>query len=166
MAGDPLTLQPATGFTLPAVTTTPNDRSRGGWAGSLAVVPGLLLALLPRGTCPACLAAYSGLLSALGVGALYQARLVAPLTLAFLGLGLVGIAWSARSHGRRGPFVATLAGSAGVVAGRFLWDMSVLVYLAVVLLVAASVWNLWLRRRVSHPLVQIGGVSGGREQFR
>ena len=146
--------------------TTANDRSRGGWTGSLAPVPGILLALLPRGTCPACLAAYSGLLSALGVGALYQARLVAPLTLAFLGVGLVGIGWSGRSHGRRGPFIATLAGSAGVVAGRFLWDVRLLVYLAVVLLVAASVWNLWLRRRGSRPLVQIGSVSGRREQFR
>lgn len=148
------------------MTKSASSRSRDAWAGSLAVVPGILLALLPRGTCPACLAAYSSLLSALGVGALYQARLVAPLTLALLGLGLVGIAWSARSHRRRGPFVAALAGSGSVVAGRFLWDVDALVYLAVVLLVAASVWNLWLRRRGSRPLVQIGGVSGRREQSR
>jgi hypothetical protein len=145
------------------VPETGDNHSPSGWAGSLAVVPGILFALLPRGTCPVCLAAYSSLLSALGVGALYQARLVAPLTLAFLGVGVIGTAWSSRHHRRWGPLVTTLAGSAAVVAGRFLWDLPALVYLGVAFLIAASVWNLRLRHRVSQPLVQIGGIPEGSD---
>lgn len=134
------------------------------WAGSLAVIPGIFLALLPRGSCPACLAAYSSLLSALGVGALYQARLVAPLTLLFLGSGVAGTAWSSRSHGRGEPFLVALAGAASVVVGRLAWDVGPLVYAGVAMLLAASVWNLWLRRRVSQPLVQVHSVLSGKRE--
>lgn len=131
------------------------------WSGSLAAVPGILFALLPRGTCPACLAAYSSLLLGIGVGALYEARLVAPLTLAFLVVGVLGVGWSGRSHRRRGPLLVTLAGSALVVAGRFAWELTALVYAGAAALAAGSLWNLWLKRPVPQPLVRIERTTGG-----
>lgn len=139
---------------------TPAGLGRRGWASSIAVTPSLLLALLPRVACPACLAAYGSLLSALGVGALYRGRLVEPLIVGFLLLGVIGIAWSSRRHGRRGPLALTLAGSAAVIAGRLISNTSVLVYAGVVMLAAASLWNLWCRPRRS-PLVQIEGPAQG-----
>lgn len=113
---------------------------------SLAVVPATVLALLPSFTCPACLAAYGGLLSAIGLGFLQDERVLAPLIAVFLALGLVSVGWSSRSHGRRGPFLLTLAGSVAVVAGRLVWSIPGALYGGVALLIAASVWNLWLKR--------------------
>jgi hypothetical protein len=126
------------------------DAARGagrrGLLGSLALVAGGLVALLPRGACPACVAAYGGFLSALGVGATARGRVLAPLTVALLLGGVAGVAFSARRHGRRGPLWATVAGSAAVLAGRFAWNVPRLVYAGAALLLLAAAWNLRLRR--------------------
>ncbi len=134
-------------------------RRRRGWASSVAVTPSLLLALLPRVACPACLAAYGSLVSTLGVGALYRARLVEPLIVGFLLLGVVGIAWSSRQHGSRGPLALTVAGSAAVIGSRLIWNTSAIAHVGVVMVAVASLWNLWCRSR--RPLlVQIGTSLG------
>ena len=127
---------------------------RPGWASSVSLTPSLLFAILPRLACPACLAGYSSLLSALGVGVLYRARLVEPLIVGFLLLGVIGMGWSSRRHGRRGPLALTVAGSAVVIASRLIWNNSFIVYAGVVMLAAASLWNL-LRMSRRSPLVQI-----------
>jgi len=68
----------------------------GHWLGSLATVPGALVALLPAATCPACLGAYFGVLSALGLGFLLTNRVLVPVVVGFLVLGIAIIAWSNR----------------------------------------------------------------------
>ena len=128
---------------------------RRSWLRSLAVVPGAVLALLPSATCPACIAAYAGVLSAVGLGFLFNERVLAPLIIVFLAIGAASVAWSTRSHRRAGPLVATLSGSAALVAGRLLWSAPTLVYGGVALLVLASLWNLWLKRPQPGPLVQL-----------
>ncbi len=47
-------------------------------------VPGTLISFLPVGLCPACWPVYTGLLSSLGLGFLFQDSYLAPLTVAFL----------------------------------------------------------------------------------
>lgn len=127
------------------------------WLGSLALVPGALLPLLPSATCPFCVAAYAGLASALGLGFLFDERVLAPLIAGFLAIGVASALASTRSHRRPGPLVATLGGSLLVVAGRLVWRVSPLVVAGVAVLVAASLWNLWLKRpaRKPEPLVQL-----------
>lgn len=129
---------------------------RRGWASSLAVAPSLLVALLPRVACPACLAAYGSLLSVFGVGALYRTKLVEPLVAGFLLLGVIGIAWSSRGHGRRGPLALTIVGSALVIANRYLWQNSLMAYAGILSLATASLWNLRCMARRSQ-LLQIEG---------
>ena len=128
------------------------------WRQSLAMLPGAVLPILPSATCPACLTAYAGVLSALGLGFLLQDRVLVPLIALFLAVGLASVAWSTRSHRRAGPLVATVLGSAAVVLGRIVWSASSLVYGGVALLVAASLWNVWLKRPRRERLVQIRGV--------
>jgi len=65
------------------------------------------------------------------------------------------VAWSIKSHGRLGPLLVTVLGSGAVVAGRLVWVVPALLYVGVGLLVGASLWNLWLKRPRSEPLVQI-----------
>ncbi len=127
----------------------------GHWLGSLAAVPGALLAMLPAATCPACLGAYFGVLSAVGLGFLLTNRVLVPVIVGFLLLGIASIAWSTGSHGRFGPLIATLAGSGAVVAGRLIWSVPAVLYGGFALLAGVSLWNMWLKRRRSEPLIQL-----------
>jgi mercuric ion transport protein len=150
------------------------------WRRSLALLPGALLPLLPSATCPACLAAYAGVLSAMGLGVLLQGRVLVPLIAFFLAVGVASVAWSTRGHGRAGPLVATVAGSLAVILGRIIWSVPSLVYGGAVLLVAASLWNAWLKSPRSKPLAHIGltrkegrdeeandrGIHGGMSALR
>ena len=131
------------------------SRGRSTWLRSLAPVPGALLPLLPSVSCPACLAAYAGVVSALGLGFLFTERVLAPLIAGFLVVGIATIGWSSRTHGRRGPLLATLVGSAAVAAGRLIWRIPPAMYGGMALLVVASLWNMWLKRPQPSPLIQI-----------
>ena len=130
-------------------------RRPGQWARSLALLPGALLPLLPSATCPACIAAYAGVLFAIGLGFLFDERVLAPLIVAFLAVGLVSVAWSTVRHRRAGPLVATVLGSAAVVTGRLVWSLPAVLSGGVALLIGASLWNLWLKRPRQEPLVRL-----------
>ena len=129
------------------------------WLRALAVLPGAVVALLPVAHCPACIGAYFGayfaVLSAVGLGFLTTERVLAPLIAVFLVFGVGTVAWSTRSHRRLGPLVFTLLGSAAVVGGRLIWNVPAVLYSGVALLIGASLWNLWLKRPQSAPLIQI-----------
>jgi len=125
------------------------------WLRSLAMMPGALLPLLPNVTCPACVAAYGGVLSAVGLGFLLTERVLAPLIVLFLGVGIASVAWSTRSHRRAGPLIATLIGSAAVIMGRVVGHVHSVLYAGVAILIAASLWNLWLKRRQPQQLIHI-----------
>ncbi len=125
------------------------------WAASLTLVPGAVLALLLRGTCPACVAASMGALSTLGLGVVATRRVLTPLMVGFLLVSVVSMAWSARRHRRPGPFVVTLAGAIAVAAGRLVWNVPVAAYAGVALLLGAAVWNLSRKRPEPAAPVQI-----------
>jgi len=135
------------------------DRHR--WFRSLAPVPGAALALLPSATCPACVAGYAGVLSAAGLGFLFDDRILAPVVGALLVVGVASVAYSTRSHRNPGPLAATLVGAGAVAAGRLLWNLPILLYAGVALLLGASLWNLWLKRRQPAPLLQVRSIHSG-----
>lgn len=126
-----------------------------GWMRSVAIVPGAVLSLLPSATCPACVAAYAGALSAVGLGFLFNERVLAPVIAGFLLVGVASIAWSARSHRRVGPLIATILGSAAVVVGRLLWSVPAVLDGGAALLIGASLWNLWIKRPRREALVRL-----------
>ncbi len=133
-------------------------RHRGAeWGRSLAALPGALVSLLPSISCPACVAAYAGVVSSLGLGFVLTERVLAPVILAFLVIGVAGVAWSSRSHRHAGPLAATLLGSVAAIAGRLVWRIPPVLYVGIALLVAGSLWNLWLKRPRRPPLIQLTG---------
>lgn len=141
---DPSSSQPETG-----------EHAGRGWLRTAVMMPAAILPLLPAATCPFCLAAYAGVLSFLGLGYLLNEQVLAPLIVSALLLGIASIAWTTRSHKKAAPLVGAILGAAGVVAGRLVWNVPVLLYLGVALLLGASVWNLWLKRRRRSPLIQL-----------
>ena len=124
------------------------DRTRPvAWLRNLSALPAALLALLPSATCPLCAAAYVGVFSAMGLGYLLTERILGPLIAVFLLVALITVGWFTRRHRRPGPLLLTVAGTLAVAAGRLVLDVPLLVYSGAILLLVASLWNLFARRR-------------------
>ena len=117
-----------------------------GWRSSLATLPGIGLAFLPKIACPACWPAYAGVLTSLGLGFLLDIRWLFPLTAVFLLVAVVALGFRARRRRGFGPFVVGLGASAIVLVGKFRFESDPAMYAGLGLLVAASIWNTWPRR--------------------
>lgn len=121
----------------------------------MAVVGGTVLALaLPKGLCPICVAASSGVLASLGLGFLMVERNVRWILAVTLTIGLIGFVLSARRH-RRWWTVAVGVLAAGLTMTGRLVMSDVVLYGGMVLLVGALATDLWARRHPWAPLVQI-----------
>lgn len=123
--------------------------SRAIMARIVAVVPALLLSMLPVLSCPACWPAYAGVLSSLGVSFLMEVEWLLPLTGVALAVALFTLGFRARR--RRGfmPLVLGVVGSAAILLCRFVVQVDVVVYIGAALLIGASVWNSWPKKRGS-----------------
>jgi mercuric ion transport protein len=115
------------------------------WKQGLLALPGVGVSMLPKLACPACWPAYAGLLSSVGLGFLISTSYLLPLTLAFLVLALGALAFRASKRHGYGPLLIGLLGAVGTVLGKFAWDSNSILYVAVGLLVMASLWNTWPR---------------------
>lgn len=123
------------------------------WRSSLGAMSGAtLLAFLTRLLCPACWPVYAGLLSSMGLGFLLKTAWLLPLTMITLAFVIGSLAFRARARRGYGPFILGLLGSGALLAGQFVltsntamseWGIDG----GAVLLVAASVWNGWPRKR-------------------
>ena len=116
------------------------------WKQGLLALPSVGFSMLPKLACPACWPAYAGLLTSVGLGFLISAVYLLPLTVAFLVLALGAMVFRARErHGHR-PFLLGMIAASGVLLGKFAWESKPIVYVAVGILVIASLWNTWPRR--------------------
>jgi mercuric ion transport protein len=122
------------------------------WKRSLAVLPGIGVSLLPKLVCPMCWPAYTGLISALGLGFLISTKYLLPLTVACLAIAAAALGFRAsRRHGY-GPFWLGLVAAAVILTGKFYFDAAQAAYAGVGLLIAASVWSSWPRRATTTPV--------------
>lgn len=126
--------------------TARNVKTALGSLRSLAPVPAAVLAVLPSFSCPVCIAAYAGVLSAAGLGFIFDSTVQTPLIAGLLLVGIGSVAFASRSHNNRAPLVLTLVGTAAVVVGKLVWDLPFLLYAGAALLFAAALYNLWLKR--------------------
>lgn len=122
-------------------------RSSSGWRSSLATAPGITFAFLPKLACPACWPAYSGLLSSVGLGFLLDTAYLFPLTAVFLILAVSALAFRARTRRGYAPLAMGLAAAVVILVGKFALDSNTAMYGGIGLLVAASVWNTWPKKK-------------------
>lgn len=101
----------------------------GACAGSLA------LAALPK--CPLCLLAWAGVAGSAGFAQAYGAWLL-PATAAALAITLGALALAGAGAG---PLLLALAGSAGVLGGKFRLDQPFVLYAGLAALLAATAWS-------------------------
>jgi hypothetical protein len=78
-------------------------------------------------------------------------RVLAPLIGVALLVSIATIAWSTKRHRKIGPLALTLLGSGLVACGRLFWSVPLFVYAGGAALLAASFWNLWIKRRRRRP---------------
>lgn len=116
-----------------------------GRSSLMSLLPAVGAAALPKLTCPACWPAYTGLLGALGLGFVDYTPWLLPLTLAFLGVTLVTLAWRAGTRRGYAPLALGVIASVVLVVGKFAFDSETALWGGISLLVAASLWNSWPR---------------------
>lgn len=133
---------------LSSAFAAPRSRQKAaGWQSTLAVVPGVGAALLPKVACPACWPAYAGFLSSIGLGLLTDSTWLFPVTGAFLALAVSALVFRARARRGYGPFGLGVMASAIVLLGKFAFESDSAMYAGIGLLVAASLWNSWPRQQ-------------------
>lgn len=128
-----------------------HPRGGGGWRLKLATLPGIGAALLPQIACPACWPAYAGFLTSVGLGFLLDATFLLPITAALLTVTVGSLGFRARRRRGYGPFAVGLAASLVVLIGKFAFGNDPAMYAGLFILIAASVWNGWPRRRTPTP---------------
>jgi hypothetical protein len=131
---------------LRAASAKVSPRAGAGWRSSLATLPGIGLAFLPKVACPACWPAYAGVLTSLGLGFLLDVRWLFPLTAVFLLVAVFALGFRAGRRRGLGPFFVGLGASTIVLGGKFGFESDLAMYAGLALLVAASIWNTWPRR--------------------
>jgi len=131
------------------------------WKQVATAAPGIGVSLLPKLACPACWPAYAGLASSVGLGFLVATAYLLPLTIAFLLLALVAMAFRARVRRGYRPLLLGLFASVGIVLGKFAWDSRPLLYGAVGVLIMASIWNTLPQRSASCPACETTNVTDG-----
>lgn len=132
-----------------ALTTTANPgRFKN---GAIPLLPAIGTALMPKLVCPVCWPAYTGILSALGLGFINYSPLLLPLTAIFLLVVLASLAWRAKSRRGYAPLTLGILASAVVLTGKFYFDSDTATYAGIALLVGASLWNSWPRRNPTAP---------------
>ena len=114
-----------------------------GWSGTVAMLPAIGLALLPKLTCPACWSAYAGVLSSLGIGFVNYSPYLLSLTALFLILAVASLGFRAKSRRGYGPFIMGTVAALILLIGKFLFAFGTALYGGIVLLTAASLWNSW-----------------------
>ena len=123
----------------------PNTEKR--WLSSLSVLPAVGSALLPALACPACWPAYVGLLSALGLGFVDYTPFLLPVTTLFLAIAVLSLAHRAKTRHRYTPFFVGLGAAILLIASKFFLLSEIGTYMGGVLLVSASIWNVWPSRK-------------------
>ena len=111
------------------------------WKEGALAGPAVGVSLLPKVICPICSPAYAAVLSSVGLGFLVSTAYLLPVTLVFLSLAVVALAFRASTRRGHGPFWMGLAAASSVFIGKFLLDLPALTYGGVAGLVLASIWN-------------------------
>jgi mercuric ion transport protein len=83
-------------------------------------------------------------LTSIGVGFLINDKILIPLLVIFLGISVCDIYTSFCSHGKKRALILSVVSTVVVFAA--IWFSKLLVYIGLVGLVAASIWDMYLKK--------------------
>lgn len=119
------------------------------WRSTLTVLPGIGIALIPKLTCPVCWPAYAGLLSLLGLGFVNYTTYLLPLTILFLVLAVASLGYRAKNRRGYKLFILGVLAAIIVIVSKFIFVSDLTTYGGIALLMGASLWNSWPKRRAN-----------------
>lgn len=119
------------------------------WRSSVAALPAIASALLPKVACPACWPAYAGFLGSFGLTFLMDARWLLPLTGSFLVIAVSMLGYRAKRRRGYGPLGLGVLAAALVLVGKFALESDPAMYVGIAILMAASAWNAWPRAQTA-----------------
>ena len=99
--------------------------------------------------CPVCIPAIGAFLGSLGLSVLALSAVIHPLLVVFLGLALLRLVLGYRRHRTPWPLLGGVLGVAGLYAGKWLVFSLPILYAGAALLIASSLADTVLGRRVS-----------------
>lgn len=115
--------------------------------GFLATLPSILTALLPKFVCPICWPIYAGIVSSLGISLTNYAKYLLPVMIVLLAVSLFALGFKAENRWGFRPLLLGIVASLTMIVGKFGWHSNVALYSGVILLITASVWNAWPKRK-------------------
>ncbi len=71
-------------------------------------------------------------------------------TIGALAVSVGFLAYKARQRRGYKPFWAGLAASLFIVVGKYIFDIQLVLYSGVILLIAASLWNSWPKKKTAN----------------
>jgi len=98
--------------------------------------------------CPICIPAISAFLASMGLGVLTNVSVLWVLVVILSGLLILGLLFGTHRHGNSLPLLLGVIGSFGVALGAYVLFRPLVTNLGVAAVVAATVWNLVLCKRV------------------
>jgi hypothetical protein len=113
------------------------------WRRTAVIAPGVGVSLLPELEVSLCWPASTGVISTVGLGFLVDSRNLLALAAVFLVLAVTALAFRARERRGYGPALMSFAASVAVLIGKFYLESPSIMYAALGVLVAASIWNGW-----------------------
>jgi mercuric ion transport protein len=120
----------------------PTRKRRAAASLNLALVPAFAAAAVPK--CPLCV---MGIMSSFGLGTIVKASMLPPLTLAFLAVTVSALGFGARRRRGHAPLFLGMVAAAAVMLGKYQFNYNPVVYVGVALLLGASLWNGWPKKR-------------------
>ena len=114
--------------------------------------------------CPVCIPAIGAFLGSLGLSVLASSAVVHPLLVVFLGLALLRFALGYRRHRNPWPLTVGVVGVVGLYAGKWLVFSMPILYAGAALLIASSLADTVLGRRVSACRISKGGYFKMRKR--
>jgi mercuric ion transport protein len=91
-------------------------------------------------------------LTSIGAGFLINDKILIPLVVAFLGISIWGIYKSSKFHGKKGSLILVIISAIVVFAA--IWFSKPLVYIGLVGLITASVWDIYLKKTCKQEFVK------------
>lgn len=101
------------------------------------------------------LSASAGLLGSMGLAFLLKTTYLLPLMVGAMVVAVVGLGYRAGQRRGYGPLMVGMLAASLLMLGRFVVVSNVMMYLGGGLLIVASVWNSWPRKRPTTTVVEL-----------
>ena len=124
-----------------------NESTKPKWIAFFAAIPSVLIAFLPKLTCPMCWPSYTALLTSFGINFANYTPYLPVIIVSLLMVSLISIGYKAKSRRGYNPLWLGVVASLGIITGQIIWDSKIVFFSGSTLLIIAAIWNAWPNKK-------------------